>query len=405
MQTRLTVEIAQTSTGKEAESILRSCVHCGFCTATCPTYQLLGDERDGPRGRIYMIKQVLEGEQPTHETQLHLDRCLTCRSCETTCPSGVQYGRLLDIGRAQIESLVHRPWSEQLMRYLLRHTVPYPKRMKLLLRAGNKFKKIVPSVLKSHLLSLEKVTPFLPSEHNRCMLMLGGCVQSIASPNTNMAAAKILDKIGIQLIEAKEAGCCGSLSHHLSAEQQTEHHIKQNIDAWWPYIEQGAEAIIMTASGCGAMVKEYGHLMRNDSAYAEKAAKVSALCRDIAEVLINEDLTAWQNIGEGSNIAFHCPCSMQHGQQLHGVVESILRGLGYTLTPIQDAHLCCGSAGTYSLLQPQLSQQLKNNKLQALLAGNPDRIVTANIGCQMHLSQPSQPVSHWIELLAESHHV
>ena len=401
MQTRITAALAQTDHGKEAEAILRSCVHCGFCTATCPTYQLLGDERDGPRGRIYLIKQVLEGEQPSRETQLHLDRCLTCRSCETTCPSGVQYGRLLDIGRAEIDKQVTRPWSEKMLRYLLRHTVPYPRRMKLLLRTGNTFKALLPASIKSHLVPIPKVTAFPQREHPRKMLVLGGCVQSIASPQTNIATTKVLNKLGIQLINVNEAGCCGALSHHLSAQEQTLNHIKQNIDAWWPYIEAGAEAIISTASGCGTMLEDYGHLLRHDERYAEKAAKVSAMSCDIAEIIAEEDLSQWQYSGDGISVAFHCPCSLQHGQQLYGTVEAILKRIGYHLTPVADGHLCCGSAGSYSLLQPELSQQLKANKVKALQADNPDRIVTANIGCQMHLSEPNQPISHWIELLAE----
>lgn len=401
MQTRLTTALAQTAHGKEAEAILRSCVHCGFCTATCPTYQLLGDERDGPRGRIYMIKQVMEGQQPGRETQLHLDRCLTCRACETTCPSGVQYGRLLDIGRAEVDKQVSRPWSEKLMRYLLRHTVPYPRRMTLLLRAGNTVKALLPPVVKSHLVPLPKSPPLPQRSHNRTMLILGGCIQSVATPQTNAAAARVLDKLGIQLINVSKAGCCGALSHHLTAQQQTLNHVKQNIDAWWPYIEAGAEAVLTTASGCGTMLDDYGHLLRNDKSYAEKAARITAMSRDIAEVIADQDLSAWHNSGDTISVAFHCPCSLQHGQHLAGKVESILQRVGYNLTPVADSHLCCGSAGTYSLMQPELSRQLKNNKIKALKAGKPDRIVTANIGCQMHLSEAEQPVNHWIELLAE----
>ncbi|MCX4187252.1 glycolate oxidase subunit GlcF [Methylophaga sp. OBS4] len=402
MQTKLTAELAKTRQGQEADAILRSCVHCGFCTATCPTYQLLGDERDGPRGRIYLIKQVLEGAEPTRETQLHLDRCLTCRACETTCPSGVQYGRLADIGREHIEEKVSRPFSETLLRKILLHTVPYPKRIGTLIKAGNLFRPLLPAALKDKLAPVTKAGPWPTAKHQRSMLVLAGCVQSVSTPSTNQAAATVLDRLGITLLQAPEAGCCGALSHHLSAAEQTRQHIKQNIDAWWPYIEQGAEAIIITASGCGTMVKEYGHLLRDDAEYADKAARVSALAKDIVEVMQAEIADGnWSNLGHSQSIAFQCPCTLQHGQQLAGQVENLLQRVGFVLTPVQDAHLCCGSAGTYSILQPKLSQQLRANKLKALHAGKPERIVSANIGCQMHLSEADDPIVHWIELIAE----
>lgn len=403
MQTKLTAELAKTRQGQEADAILRSCVHCGFCTATCPTYQLLGDERDGPRGRIYLIKQVLEGAEPTRETQLHLDRCLTCRACETTCPSGVQYGRLADIGREHIEEKVTRPFSETLLRQALLHTVPYPKRIGTLIKAGNLFRPLLPAALKDKLAPVTKpAAPWPTAKHQRSMLVLAGCVQSVSTPSTNQAAATVFDRLGITLLQAPEAGCCGALSHHLSAAEQTRQHIKQNIDAWWPYIEQGAEAIIITASGCGTMVKEYGHLLRDDAEYADKAARVSAMAKDIVEVMQAEITDGnWSNLGRSQSIAFQCPCTLQHGQQLAGQVENLLQRVGFVLTPVQDAHLCCGSAGTYSILQPKLSQQLRANKLKALHAGKPERIVSANIGCQMHLSEPDYPVVHWIELIAE----
>lgn len=402
MQTRLAPHIANTKAGQEAESILRSCVHCGFCTATCPTYQLLGDERDGPRGRIYLIKQMLEGQQPSRETQLHLDRCLTCRSCETTCPSGVQYARLADIGREYVEQHVDRPLMQKLVRQALLHIVPHPIRFRALLKTAVLFRAVLPAALKAKLIPVSKSSLWPVSGHQRTMLVLGGCVQSVASPATNSATATLLDKLGINLIDVEQAGCCGALSHHLSAVEQTHDHIKRNIDAWWPYVEAGAQAIISTASGCGAMVKEYGYLLRDDKEYADKARHISELSKDIVEILANEDLSAWKNIGKGQSIAFQCPCSLQHGQQLAGQVEQLLQQLGFTLTPVQDAHLCCGSAGTYSLLQPQLSQQLRQNKLDNLLAGQPERIVTANIGCQLHLSTQHQAVVHWIELISES---
>lgn len=402
MQTQLKADIANSRQGHEAEAILRSCVHCGLCTATCPTYQLLGDELDGPRGRIYLIKQVLEGATPTNETQLHLDRCLTCRACETTCPSGVQYGHLLDIGRAHVEKAVPRSLSQKLSRQALLHTVPYPKRIGKLLKIGNLFKSFLPNSLKNKLIPYAKAEAWTVAEQPRKMLVLTGCVQSVSSPATNRATAHVLEKMGIQLIEAASAGCCGALSHHLSAERQTQHHIRQNIDAWWSYIEQGIEAIIITASGCGTMVKEYGLLMQDDAIYAEKARIVSYLAKDIIEVIDHEvENVQWSNLGHSQTIAFHSPCTLQHGQQLNGRVEALLQKLGFVLTTVPDAHLCCGAAGSYSLFQPELSQQLRANKLNALNSGQPERIVSANIGCQMHLTEPNKPVVHWIELLAE----
>lgn len=401
MQTRLAKHYTNTESGLTAESIIRNCVHCGFCNATCPTYQILGDERDGPRGRIYLIKQVLEGSTPTRETQTHLDQCLTCRACESTCPSGVEYAKLADIGRAEVEKQVRRPVIDRILRQALLHTVPYPGRFRPLLKTANLLKPLLSGRLKANLTPVHKSKPQSQQTHQRFMLVLAGCVQSVSSPQTNLAAAKVLDKLGISLLEAPTGGCCGALAQHLSAEEKAAQQMQQNIDAWWPYIEQGCEAVVMTASGCGSTVKEYGYLLRNDKTYAAKAAKVSDLCKDIAEVIAAEDLSAWNNLGDGNSIAFQCPCSLQHGQRLSGVVEKILQQLGYTTAVVSDAHICCGSAGSYSLLQPELSQQLRQQKLNALEATQPDKIVTANIGCQLHLSSKEQPVNHWIELLAE----
>lgn len=401
MQTTLTEDLANTRQGREAEAILRSCVHCGFCTATCPTYQLLGDERDGPRGRIYLIKQVMEGATPSRETQLRLDRCLTCRACETTCPSGVQYGRLADIGREEIERQVQRPLSQRLLRSLLIHTIPYRRRIGLVIKAGQLFKPFLPAALKQKLPAQSVNMTRSDISHTRKMLVLDGCVQSVASPATNQAAARVLDKLGVELIAEKKAGCCGALCHHLSASEQARQQMKNNIDAWWPSVEAGAEAIIMTASGCGTMVKEYGHLLADDPNYADKAATISTLARDLVEV-INIELSQhdWSNLGRDQRIAFQSPCSLQHGQQLAGQVEKLLEKLGFRLTKVADSHLCCGSAGSYSILQPALSKQLRQNKLKALKAGLPEQIVTANIGCQLHLSTSEQRVTHWIELVA-----
>ena len=400
MQTNLAADIAATPQGQEADRILRACVHCGFCTATCPTYQLLGDELDSPRGRIYLIKQMLEGNAVTQKTQTHLDRCLTCRSCETTCPSGVQYGKLIDIGREIAEHKVSRSPLQNLKRYALRKIIPYPWRFAALLKLGNLVKPLLPAALKRKLPAIPVAEMRPVRNHARKMLILEGCAQSVSTPRTNHATARVLDKLGIQLISAAKAGCCGAVSQHLSRPDEAHDFICRNIDAWWPYVEQGAEAILTTASGCGVMVKDYGELLKDDRVYAEKARRISALAKDIVEVLANENLDPRQLQPGKFKIAFHCPCTLQHGQKLSGKTEALLQKLGFELTPVADSHLCCGSAGTYSVLQPELSQQLLSNKLTALQQGKPDVIVTANVGCQMHLAtQAKVPVKHWIELV------
>jgi glycolate oxidase iron-sulfur subunit len=403
MQTRLSAAFLETPDGREADGILRKCVHCGFCTATCPTYQLLGDELDGPRGRIYLIKEMLEGAEPSRTTQLHLDRCLTCRACETTCPSGVSYGRLLDIGRRHVEQVVPRTLRERLLRHALLAIVPHRKRFAVLLAFGRRVRWLMPSVWR------RAVPPARPSgawplaRHPRRMLVLTGCAQPAAAPGINAAAARVLDRLGVSLI-AVEDGCCGALAHHLSREDRAREQMRQNIDAWWPQIERGAEALVVTASGCGAMIRDYGELLRHDPVYALKAARISELSRDISEVVAQELARAGAGLGSGSGprVAFHSPCTLQHGLKIRGVVEPLLERAGCTLTPVADGHLCCGSAGSYSLLQPAISRRLKANKVAALEAGAPDIIATANIGCLMHLASGSGlPVRHWIEVLAE----
>ena len=399
MQTHLLNEFLQTPQGQTADSILRSCVHCGFCTATCPTYQLLGDELDGPRGRIYLIKQLLEGQTATKKTRQHLDRCLSCRSCETTCPSGVRYVQLLDIGREQLERMVPRGPVESIQRYMLRKVIAFPKRFLLLLKLAQSFKPLLPAPLKKKIPTLHRAHPWPEAEHQRKMLVLTGCAQQAVSPQTSSAAARVLHRLGIQLIEAPEAGCCGALSHHLSASEEARIFIRRNIDAWWPWIEQGAEAIISTASGCGVMIRDYAQLMAEDPAYAEKARRISELTRDISEVITGEDITPFIR-PRPIDIAFHSPCTLQHGQKLAGVVEDILKGCGFRLCPVKDPHLCCGSAGSYSILQADISSRLLEKKLRNLTLGQPMLIATANIGCQMHLATGSDiPVIHWIELI------
>lgn len=400
MQTQLDKQFLETSTGKVADSILRACVHCGFCNATCPTYQLLGDELDGPRGRIYQIKRVLEGSAAaTRRTQLHLDRCLTCRSCESTCPSGVQYGKLLDIGRQKIETDVERPFSERIQRAALRRFLLMPRLFGSALKLGQLLRPVLPPGLAEKIPRPNPKPVFSPRPRQRRMLMLEGCVQPALSPEINLAAKRVLDHLNIEIISAPRAGCCGAINQHMSAEDIALADMKNNIDAWWPEIEKGAEAIVLTASGCGGIIKEYGFYLRDDPQYASKAAKLSELARDLVEILQDEDLSAFKVAGP-RRIAFHPPCTLQHGQQIKGAVEKILVGLGYELSNVQDSHLCCGSAGTYSLLQPELSQQLKKNKLDNLQADHPELIVSANMGCQIHLeSAADMPVMHWIALL------
>jgi glycolate oxidase iron-sulfur subunit len=408
MKTNLAEFIKHTPEGKEADSILRACVHCGFCTATCPTYQLLGDELDGPRGRIYLMKEVLEGKPATRKTQLHLDRCLTCRSCETTCPSGVKYGRLVDIGRKIVEQQVGRSAPERIQRAALRKAIPNAGLFTPLLRLGQLARPLLPGAIARKVPAPVKATPWPAARHARRMLVLQGCAQPGIAPTINPALARVLDRIGISLLHAPAAGCCGAVSYHLNAQDEGLDYMRRNIDAWWPHVEQGIEAIVMTASGCGVMVKEYGHLLARDKAYADKAQKISALTKDATEILAKERDAIASRLGPrashlASRVAFHSPCTLQHGQQIRGVAESLLIAAGYETTAVPDAHLCCGSAGTYSILQPELSQQLLKNKVAALQTGGAKVIATANIGCLAHLQTGAAiPVRHWVELLDDA---
>lgn len=403
METKLADFIRDTADGREADAILRKCVHCGFCTATCPTYQLLGDELDGPRGRIYQIKRVLEGVPATPSVREHLDRCLTCRACETTCPSGVQYSRLLDIGRAEVVRQVPRNAAQRAVRSALKFSLSNAGVFNTLLSLGRSVRGILPSRIAAKI-PVRIDAGIWPSanKHSRRMLALAGCVQPALTPATNAAAARVLDALGIEFFEAPSAGCCGALAFHLDDHGSARQAARRNIDAWWPHIENGVEAIVMTASGCGVQVKDYGHLLRDDAVYAAKAERIAAMCRDVSEIIAAEYETLRQclNCQPRERIAFHSPCTLQHGQKIRGLIENLLETAGYTLTPVRDGHLCCGSAGTYSLLQPELSMQLRANKLAALTANEPAVIVTANIGCQSHLAGGSPvPVKHWIELL------
>jgi glycolate oxidase iron-sulfur subunit len=405
METRLAAWVQGTSAGRRADEILRACVHCGFCLATCPTYQLLGDELDSPRGRIYQIKQVLEGLPPTRETQLHLDRCLTCRSCETTCPSGVKYGQLVDIGRAAVDERVERPWRERASRWLLREALTRPWIFGSALKLARSLRWVLPQSLRAKV-GVARAAGVLPSRvHSRKVLLLNNCVQPSMSPSIDAATARVLDAIGVQSITAPDSGCCGAIRQHLDDHTGARNNIRRNIDAWWPFIEsKQVEAIVINASGCGSMVKEYGHLLRDDPAYASKAARVVELTRDVAEFVTAEAI-ATAGAGppsRGPRVAFHSPCTLQHGLKIRGGVESLLIAMGAELVPVRDAHLCCGSAGTYSLLQPRLSQTLRAQKLASLLENRPEVVLSANIGCISHLQGATQvPVRHWIEWVDE----
>ena len=405
MQTTLSPEYANTSDGKAAEAIVRNCVHCGFCTATCPTYQLLGDELDGPRGRIYLIKQVLEGAEPTRKTQQHLDRCLTCRNCESTCPSGVEYGHLIDIGRKLVDAKVPRPAGEEAMRWALKEGLNSPffaPAMKL----GQAVRGFLPDALKAKVPQARNAGALPTRNHARKVLMLAGCVQPSMSPNINSATARVLDACGIQTIVEPLAGCCGGVKFHLNDQDAAIVQMKNNIDAWWPHVANGVEAIVMNASGCGVTVKDYGHILRDDAAYAERAKRISELTKDLSELLpellpaLKERIAPQKAQAQGL-MAFHPPCTLQHGQQLKGGVEHHLNALGFQLQVANnEAHLCCGSAGTYSVLQPVLATQLRDRKLGHLQDLQPQAILSANIGCITHLQSGTQvPVRHWVEIV------
>ncbi len=450
MQTRIAPEYAEMPGIDSADAILRSCVHCGFCNATCPTYLELGDERDGPRGRIYLIKQLLEGYEVTTRTQTHFARCLTCLNCQTTCPSGVQYGRLLDFGRNLIERQVRRPLRQRLARWLLMLIVPHRRRFGTFLFVGRLLRPMLPAALRAKVPPRRRsfpaqrnhvgkpVRPGPDSTENsgltassrsvsaggtngfsipraamaaqrtdgtppRRVLALDGCVQAAATPATNEAAMRVLARLGIALDSAPGAGCCGALAFHLGNHRAAMGYARRNVDAWWPAIEAGAEAIAITASGCGPMVRDYGEILAGDPAYAAKAARVAALTRDISEILRAEDLSTLHPDAPAMKVAFHCPCTLQHGQKLGGVVEGLLTAAGFDLAPTADPHLCCGSAGAYSLLEPEMSKSLLRKKLAALTVDRPNLVATANVGCQLHLETASEvPVKHWIELIDDA---
>ncbi|MDG6778233.1 glycolate oxidase subunit GlcF [Thiomicrorhabdus sp. zzn3] len=394
MQTHIPVDLLNTPQGQTADKILRSCVHCGFCLSACPTYGILGDELDSPRGRIYLIKNALEGNAVSENSLIHLDRCLTCRSCETTCPSGVEYGHLLDIGRDLIEEKSPRPWHQRLFRWSLRKTLGTPWLFNALTALWPFAKHSLENAQLKKLVEAASKQPF-----QKQVLLVSGCVQPALAPNINLATRNVLHKLGIGVIETPQSQCCGAIDHHLSGSQDALKQVKRNIDAWCAELDHGVEAIISNASGCGVMIKDYAHLLKDDAEYAEKARRIVAHTQDISEYLLKQDLTPLQR-RKHQKIVFQSPCTLQHGQKLAGLVETTLKSLGFEVSPVKDAHLCCGSAGTYSIFQKSLSEQLRDNKLQNLHEHEPSVIVTANIGCLMHLQKGTKtPVKHWIELL------
>ena len=400
MQTKLAAFVQARPDCNEIDRILRSCVHCGFCNATCPTYNVLGNEMDSPRGRIYLLKQLFEGGRVSTVTQSHLDRCLTCRACETTCPSGVRYGRLLDIGRSIVEVEVPRTISAKLIRFCFRNILPYRRRFKVLFYMAQAIRPIMPKKIKKRIPVVALPLDHWPeSRHSRQILLLEGCVQPALAPAINLKVAMVLDKLGITALKIKDEGCCGALSHHLAAHQQSTDFIKRNIDQWWPFIESGIEAIVSTTSGCGVMVKDYGDILQYDIVYAEKARRIAAMTYDISELIMAEAVPV-SNFGQGTTVALHNPCTLQHGQKVINTIETILQRQGYQLLETDGVQECCGSAGVYSFLERIISQQLLAEKISSLEGVSPDVIVTANVGCQMHLqSVASVPVRHWIELL------
>lgn len=396
MQTQLPEHLLASDRGQRANAILRSCVHCGFCNATCPTYQLLGDELDGPRGRIYLIKDFLETQQQSPRLRQHLDRCLTCRACETTCPSGVQYGELLEIARNRMAN--DRTLWSRLIVAGLKYFVPNRIRFRVVVQLGNLFRRFLPKQVRQQVPPLGKqVETVSPEKHSRKIVLLGGCVQSVSTPEVNRTLRLLLHTRNIECVEVAREGCCGSLALHLGDEEAAIKAMAVNVDALGPAAAD-AEAIVSTASGCGVTVKDYGRHLAS-TPLASQAASFADKTMDVAEYLAGTGINFAASM-PGKRIAWHSPCSLQHGQGVRDPVEKILKAAGYTLTDVPDRHLCCGSAGTYSLLQGEISNELRERKLQALGNDAPDVIATANVGCQLHLaSAASVPVVHWLQLL------
>ena len=406
MQINITPEFRNDRDIGAVKDIVNKCVHCGFCTATCPTYQVLGDELDGPRGRIYLMKQMVEGAPVTAKTQSHLDRCLTCRNCESTCPSGVRYGRLVDIGRRLVDERVMRPMSQRIQRWLMRETLSRRQIFSFLIGVGRAVRPLLPASLKKKIHNAPAAGQWPAATHKTKMLLHVGCVQPAMMPNVDAATARVFDKLDIELLIASDAECCGAIRQHLNDHHGAEAQMKRNIDAWWPHVENGLDTIVINASGCGVMIKDYAEILAHDPAYADKAKRISAMAKDVSEILpsYQADLLALATTkragGIPERVTYHPPCTLQHGQKVRGPVEGLLGALGVTVRLCQDSHLCCGSAGTYSILQPELSQELLGRKLTNLLKTEPQEIVSGNVGCINHLQSGTDvPVRHWIELV------
>ncbi|UWR33817.1 glycolate oxidase subunit GlcF [Sulfitobacter sp. W027] len=416
MQTTFTPEQLQDPDTQRSNEILRACVHCGFCTATCPTYQVLGDELDSPRGRIYLIKDMLENDRdPDPKTVLHIDRCLSCLACMTTCPSGVHYMHLVDHARSYIEERYKRPMGERALRWMLARILPYPTRFRLALlgaKIGRPFARLMPDArLRAMLEMAPKTIP--PVSRNddpqsfpakgqplRRVALMTGCAQKALNTDINDATIRLLTRAGCEVVVAEGAGCCGALTHHMGKTDESHAHAARNIRAWCAEMDgNGLDAIVINTSGCGTTVKDYGHMFRNDP-LAEDAARVSALAKDVTELLAELDLPFAEPAEPGMVVAYHAACSLQHGQQIKATPKTLLKQAGFTVVEPADSHLCCGSAGTYNLMQPEISAKLKERKIKTLEAKSPDVIAAGNIGCMMQIgSGTGVPVVHSVELL------
>ncbi|MEK9707078.1 MAG: glycolate oxidase subunit GlcF [Alphaproteobacteria bacterium] len=417
MQTHFTLAQMADPDIAATNEILRNCVHCGFCTATCPTYTILGDELDSPRGRIYLMKQMFEADAPaTKEVVTHLDRCLSCLSCMTTCPSGVHYQHLVDHGRKHVEASYTRPFFDRLLRGVLAWSIPYPTRFRAMMAAAM-LARPFRGLLKGRLRAMLDLAPtqlgapswtdkpqVFPAEGERKgrVALLIGCAQTVLAPQINESTVRLLTRLGVEVVVANGAGCCGSLVHHMGKVDQSHEQAAANIDAWIAEADgEGLDAIVINTSGCGTQVKDYGFMFREDRAYADKAGRVSALTRDISEYLseLAPEIAAFENT-TSLRVTYHAACSMQHGQQIRTQPKALLAAAGFEVAEPREGHLCCGSAGTYNLMQPELASQLRDRKAANIARTKPDILATGNIGCMTQLADAvGVPVVHTVELL------